>query len=83
MKQYKGFYIPRADLERVKLRKEIHEYADSHVREACYVAKKSDCDTTGKNRNDCFACLFGDIEKEQIEAFDEWFKAKGKVQYDN
>lgn len=82
MKQYKGFYVPRADKDRVETRQSLGEYAKSHTQEACFVAMENDCDKTREDSNDCYLCLFGDSEKEQKEAFNEWFKAKGKVEYD-
>ena len=75
MRIYKGLHIPKA-------KKNSKNKGHSLKKTFCYRTAIDDC-----NRVECDECLFFDVTKEEfpeynVEAFFEWFKAKGKVQYD-
>lgn len=72
--KFKGFNVPRKDPQRTN---GIPIDADQTLKNKfCYKAKSIDC-------SGCLECLFCHIERDGTNAaFQEWYKAKGKVQYD-
>ena len=78
--KFKGFYVPGLGSREVSV-----ATAENTRQVFCLKAKYSDCqsilDDGGKGMN-CFKCLFFCAsEGAQLEAFNEWHKAKGKVAY--
>lgn len=84
MRRFKGLYIPRADPGRVNCEKRGIGEAPMNLRRAfCYRSRLDDCEDAGKERRACDGCLFYCYSIEgQKGAFDEWYKNKGKVEYD-
>ena len=82
MKKFRGLFVPGPDLNRGEIL-----FAASTKQKFCFKCKVSDCKAIGDNN--CDKCLFFNITKDDgifpeydLNAFDIWYAAKGKVQYD-
>ena len=68
--KFKGFNVPRRNPHHGKI---VSNYIGTNP--YCYATRTEDC-------QDCEFCLFSKCREENLKAFQEWHKAKGKVKYD-